>query len=228
MVERARELPRAPIAGIGRYRVGERLEEFPIGWDDTDRDTAWAVRRLTQWGLNRESYVMVTAAMWQGPWISPVLRAFREIGATFGIADVFGWDARRAATFARRLPLSMMLGIGAETAAALNGDGQLAALLGKVPALLAHPDAVGTLSGAGLRPGVMTFAGPALTLECPERAGAHVDGAEWSVGSAGGELVLSTAGPRAFQVSGEALGIAGTVETGTCGCGSTDPRIRLA
>jgi len=202
MVAAAAALPRAPIAGIGRYRAGDQIVDFPIGWDETDRDTAWAREQLTRWGVSRPGYALVTAAMWQGPWVSPVLRACRELGITFGMADVFGWDSRRTATFARRLPLSMVFGLGRETAEAL--------------------------ADAGLRPGLIALLGPALALECPQRAGAHVNGAEWLVEETSDGLFLSTVAERAHQARRVPLAIAGSVLSGPCPCGSPDPRVRLA
>ena len=228
MVAAAAALPRAPIAGIGRYRAGDQVVDFPIGWDETDRDTAWARVQLTRWGVSRPGYALITAAMWQGPWVSPVLRACRETGITFGMADVFGWDSRRTATFARRLRLSMVFGLGRETAEALADAGELADLLGAVPAILAHADARPALTAAGLRPGLIALLGPALALECPQRAGAHVNGAEWLVEETGDGLFLSTVAERAHQARRVPLAIAGSVIPGPCPCGSPDPRVRLA
>lgn len=227
MAAEAATLPRAPIAGIGRFRLADRTIEFPVGWQETDRDSAWARQQLARWGVDRPGYVLVTASVWQGPWVSPVLRACREVGATFGIADVFGWDARRTATFASRLPLSMVFGLGGETVDALADSGQLRDLLAAVPAILAHADAHPALADVGLRPGLVAFLGPALALECPQRDGAHVNGAEWLVEEAEDGLRVSTAGPRAYQAQRQPVGALGRVVTGRCECGSLDPRIRL-
>jgi hypothetical protein len=226
MVAEAAALPRAPLAGIGRYRVGGQVTEFPIGWPEVAADTAWARQALAGWGIDRSSNVLATAAMWQGPWISPVLRAFREIGATFGMAETFGWDIRRTVTFASRLPLSMVFGVGRETAEALADSGQLAGVLGRVPAILAYGDAHLVLTGAGLRPGLVAFLGPALAVECPQRAGAHLNGSEWQVEEAGGSLYLTTVGARDYKARRVPVG-AGTVAVDRCACGSPDPRVRL-
>jgi hypothetical protein len=143
------------------------------------------------------------------------------------MADVFGWDSRRTATFARRLPLSMVFGLGRETAEALADSGELADLLGRVPAILAHADARPVLTAAGLRPGLIAFLGPALALECPQRAGAHVNRAEWLVEETGDGLFLTTVAQREHQAQRVPLGIAGSVVSGPCPCGSPDPRVRL-
>jgi hypothetical protein len=62
---------------------------------------------------------------------------------------------------------------------------------------------------------------------CPQRDGAHVNGAEWLVEEAEDGLRVSTVGPRAYQAQRQPVGALGRVVTGRCECGSLDPRIRL-
>ena len=121
----------------------------------------------------------------------------------------------------------MVFGLGGATTDALADSGQLRELLAAVPAILAHADAHPALTAAGLRPGLVAFLGPALALECPERSGAHVNGAEWLVEEAEDGLRVSTVGPRAYQAQRQPVGVRGRVVTGQCECGSLDPRIRL-
>jgi hypothetical protein len=97
-----------------------------------------------------------------------------------------------------------------------------------VPAILAHADALPALTAAGLRPGLIAPLGPALAFECPHRAGAHVNRAEWLIEETGDGLSLSTLAPRAHQAQQVPLGIAGTVVSAPCPCGSPDPRVRLS
>jgi hypothetical protein len=44
----------------------------------------------------------------------------------------------------------------------------------------------------------------------------------------GGELFISTAGPRAHQVTEAATGLAGSVTAGPCGCGRDGQRVTIA
>ena len=44
----------------------------------------------------------------------------------------------------------------------------------------------------------------------------------------GGELFISTAGPRAHQVREAALGLRGTLTDGPCGCGRAGQRVTLS
>jgi hypothetical protein len=111
---------------------------------------------------------------------------------------------------------------------ALADSAELAGLLGGVPAILAHADALPALTTAELRPGLIALLGPALAMECPQRAGAHVNGAEWVVEETGDGLLLSTVAERAHQARRVPLGITGSVVSGSCPCGSADPRVRLA
>ena len=72
------------------------------------------------------------------------------------------------------------------------------------------------------------WAATGIAVECPHRAGAHVDGAEWALADRGGEVFISTAGPRAHQVSNAATGLRGTVTDGPCACGRTGPRVVIS
>ena len=65
-------------------------------------------------------------------------------------------------------------------------------------------------------------------MECPYRGGAHLNGAEWTLAERGGELVISTAGPRAHQVREAALGLRGTLTSDPCGCGRDGQRITIS
>ena len=117
----------------------------------------------------------------------------------------------------------MIFGLDRTVAEGL-GD-ELAAVVARVPVIVARPDAVGLLAGAGARPFVVTRVGPAIAVECPHRAGAHVNGAEWTLAERGGELFISTAGPRAHQVNQAALDLRGTLTEGPCSCGRAGQRI---
>jgi hypothetical protein len=107
------------------------------------------------------------------------------------------------------------------------GD-ELAEVVAKVPAIVARPDAAGLLAEAGARPFILTRVGPAIAVECPQRSGAHINDAEWTLTERGGELLISTAGSRAHQVTEAATGLAGSVTTGPCGCGRNGQRVTIA
>ena len=125
--------------------------------------------------------------------------------------------------YARRLPVTMIFGIDRTVAEGL-GD-ELAEVVARVPVIVARPDAAGLLTEAGGAPFIVTRVGPAVAVECPHRSGAHLNGAEWTLSERGGELLLSTAGPRAHQLSQAPVGLRGTLSEGACGCGRTGQRV---
>jgi hypothetical protein len=83
------------------------------------------------------------------------------------------------------------------------------------------------LGAAGLGPFTIVRLGPALGLECPEHGGVHVNGREWEVSEASGELEISTIAPRVHVLERAPLGLHGRVVTASCVCGRDDPRIVL-
>ena len=57
----------------------------------------------------------------EDPWITPIVRALRRIGAPYATSETYGWDSRRFAMYLRRLPVKAIVGLGAETVDALDG-----------------------------------------------------------------------------------------------------------
>jgi hypothetical protein len=161
--------------------------------------------------------------MAESPWFDPFETAATELGAPYSTGEVFEFEAFRTGMYARRLPITMIFGINRTVAEGL-GD-ELAEVVARVPVIVARPDAVGLLTAAGAQPFVVTRLGPAIAVECTHRAGAHVDGAEWALTERGGELFISTAGPRAYQVNEAATGLHGTVTAGPCACGRAGQRV---
>jgi hypothetical protein len=222
----AAALPRPRLWGVGRYEAAGRPAYFEISWADWRRDTDWARAMLAEHGVRTGSGLIVVSGMPEAPWFDPVETAACELGAPFSVGEIWSFEAFRTAMYASRLPITMIFGMDRTVAEGL-GD-ELAGVLARVPAIGARPDAISLLAGAGARPFVVARLGPALAVECPQRAGAHVNEAEWTLAEHGGELFLSTAGPRAHQISGEALGVRGTLTQGACGCGRTGQRVTIA
>ena len=235
--------PRSQRWGIGEYEVAGQLAYFEISWDDWRRDTAWALGLLADHGVGPlkgdgaggtgggsppcvekvGGGLVIVGGMAESPWFDPFETAARELGAPYSIGETYAFEAFRTGLYASRLPVTMIFGLDRTVAEGL-GD-ELAAVVARVPVIVARPDAVGLLAGAGARPFVVTKVGPAIAVECPYRSGAHVNGAEWTLAERGGELLLSTAGPRAHQVNQAALDLRGTLTEGPCGCGRAGQRI---
>lgn len=217
--------PHPTVFGIGSYRAARGQVDFEIGWAEFERDVRWAHRVLATWEIVAGDHVVLSTPNYEAPWTSPLIRALRALRTVNSNVEPYNWDARRSATFLRLLPVKAYLGISAPVAAALLETPEL---LASVPILLARPDAVKPLRDHGLTPAVLAMLGPALALECPQRAGAHLDPAEWRVEAVGGSLVLTTVGARAHLARGLDLGVTGDVDDSPCPCGLPGRRIRLA
>ena len=228
----AAALPRAPLWGIGRYDLAGQPAYFEMSWDDWQRDTVWARAMLAGHGAGQvkgEGEVggglIIVAGMAESPWFDPFETAARELGAPYSVGESYAFEAFRTGMYARRLPVTVIFGIDLTVAEGL-GD-ELAEVVARVPVIVARPDAAGLLTEAGGAPFIVTRVGPAVAVECPHRSGAHLNSAEWALSERGGELLLSTAGPRAHQVSRAPVGLRGTLSEGACGCGRTGQRITI-
>jgi hypothetical protein len=210
---------------IGRYDVAGELVYFEVSWDDWERDVAWARAVLADHGIGTDSGLVIVGGMPESPWFDPFETAARELGAPYSIGEIYAFEAFRTDLYTRRLPITMIFGIDRTVAEGL-GD-ELAAVVARVPVTVARPDAVGLLSAAGAKPFIVTRLGPAIAVECPHRSGAHLNSAEWTLAERGGELFISTAGPRAYQISQAALGLRGTLTDGACGCGRAGQRVTI-
>jgi hypothetical protein len=222
----AEVLARPRLWGVSRHEIAGQPVYFEVSWDDWQRDVAWARAMLADHGTGPDSGLIVVSGMPESPWFDPFETAAAELGAPYSIGEIYSFEAFRTGLYARRLPITMIFGIDRTVAEGL-GD-ELAEVVARVPVIVARPDAVGLLTEAGAEPFVVSRLGPAIAVECPHRAGAHVDGAEWALAERGGELLISTAGPRAHRVSEAATGVRGTVIAGRCACGRTGQRVIIS
>ena len=242
----AAALPGSGLWGIGRYDVAGQPVFFEVSWDDWARDVAWARTVLAGHGVGPVrgdgpggtgggsppctekvgGGLVVVAGMPESPWFDPFETAARELGAPYSIGEIYAFEAFRTGMYARRLPITMIFGLDRTVAEGLGDD--LAAVVARVPVIVARPDAAALLAAAGAQPFVVTRVGPAIAVECPHRSGAHVNGAEWTLAEHGGELFISTAGPRAHRLREVALGLRGTLTGGPCGCGQAGQRVTIA
>jgi hypothetical protein len=212
MAAAAATLPRAPIYGIGTYAVGTSAADFELGWDELERDTEWAHCMLAKAGVRRGQLVLFSTPNHEGPWIAPLVRALRRIGAPYATSETYGWDSRRFAMYLRRLPVKAIVGIGAETVAALSdSEGTLPALLAGVDVVWARPDAVSPLQALQTNVGTYVPLGPAIGLGMPGERGARVNGDEWTVSETSGRIHVSNKRPRATSFDSADTGVSGEV-----------------
>lgn len=216
----------ATLFGIGMYRAGRAQVDFEVGWAEVERDVRWAHRVLATWQIGAGDHVVLSTPNYEAPWTSPLIRALRALRTVHSNVEPYNWDARRSATFLRLLPVKAYIGMSAPIATALLDNGSTEPLA-SVPLLLARPDAIKPLRDNGLNPAVLAMLGPALAVECPQRAGAHLDPAEWHVETVGGALVLNTVGAREHLARDLDLGVTGNVDESPCPCGLPGRRVRL-
>jgi len=212
MAAAAATLPRAPIYGIGTYDVDSSPADFEIGWDELDRDTEWAHSLLVEAGLVKGDLVLFSTPNHEGPWVAPLVRALRRIGAPYATSETYGWDSRRFAMYLRRLPVRAVIGLGGETVTALNDSEQtLATLLAGVDLVWARTDAVSKLRAQQIEAATYVPLGPALGLGLPGERGARVNGEEWTVSEIRGRLHVTNTRARATRFEEADTGVSGEV-----------------
>ncbi|MEE6174932.1 hypothetical protein [Mycobacterium sp. 050134] len=202
-------VPRPDLYGIGSCKVGTEIHEFEIGWDEAERDNAWALDVLRTTGLSSDDLALLTLPNWEGPWFSPLVAGLRSLKVTLALAENYGWDARRAAHMIRNLKPRAYVGLCAETLQGFGGHGDdVAELLADIEFVWARHDALTPLSTLGVEALPLVPLGPALAIGLPG-VGAVVNSAEWSVATLDGQFVVSTAADRRTRFV--------DVETGICG-----------
>jgi hypothetical protein len=166
--------------------------------------------------------VVVVGGAPDAPWLRPIELALQRLHVPLSSSELWPFDALRTATLARRLRPRAVIGPDQALSAALAGDDGYVAALRDVPAVFTRLGGAEPLRAVGLAPRTIAFLGPAIGLEWPDGR-LLVDGTEWSLRSADGQLLLSTRGERAEPVEDLPLGIAGAV-TATDG---TDLQVTL-
>lgn len=211
MAATAAQLPRPELFGIASCKVGTDILDFEIGWDEAERDIAWAESVLRPTGLGSEDVAVVTLPNWEGLWFAPVLSALHTLDVIRALAENYAWDARRAGHMIRNLKPRAVVGLGADTINGLVAQGDdVAGLLSGVDFVWARHDALGVLAEAGVTALPLVPIGPALAIGIPG-VGAVVNTAEWAVETVDGEFVVSTVGDRRARLSGVTSGIRGRV-----------------
>ncbi|WP_330293296.1 hypothetical protein [Streptomyces sp. NBC_00576] len=225
---RARKLDRPELAYLVRFPAADGMTDMELTWAELARDTEWVTERLREHGLAAGQRALLTTSGFEGFWGRAVIGALRTLKVTYGIAEAMGWDHRRTSVFHRELQPHAVIGLSAETLEGLAGSADIGEMFRSTSVVLARPAAVPHLRGAGVHAALISAVGPALALECPERAGAHVNAAEWRLGERDGQLTVAAGEGRTSPLPETPLGIEGRVITGRCACGSENPRVLLA
>jgi hypothetical protein len=206
-------IPRPELYGIGCCKVGTEFRDFEIGWDEAERDNAWALDVLRTAGLGGEDLALLTVPNWEGPWFSPLVAGLRNLKVTLAPAENYGWDARRAAHMIRNLKPKAYVGLCAETLAGFSGQGDdVAELLADIDIVWARHDALAPLADLGVAALPLAPLGPALAIGVPG-LGAVVNSTEWNVETVDGQFVVSTAAERRTRFVEVETGIRGHLVT---------------
>lgn len=213
MLEAAGRLPRSPIYGIGICRSGDSFVDYEIGWEDLERDVAWAHEQLRAAGVTADDHVLITTPNHENPWLSPVVRALRLIGATYTPAETYNWDATRFLSVLERLPITVVIGLCGDTLEAVKAQQpDLATLFEKVRLIWARPEAHAELVAQKENSLKMALVGPALGLAAPDAPGVlRVNGAEWTIRESGDQLLVSATSARRTQIVDVQAGLSGRV-----------------
>lgn len=224
-LEATAKIPLSRLYGVGVYRINGSAIDYPISWDDFEQDVTWAMEMFRLYGIERGRVTLLISSGHEAAQLEPAWDALRHLGGTIAPADTFVFDAGRSEMITRWLEPHLIAGINADVVGGISKIVDLSKRFGSVPHILARPDAIEPLREAGLRPKLIATIGPALGIACPQGDGAHVNAKAWTISSTNGELRLTSAPSRAFQVTDAPSGFSGSVITDPCECGRSDPRV---
>jgi hypothetical protein len=220
-------LPRAPLAGVGWVELADGRVLAPIGWGDAEADADWALSLLAGYGIGRGDHCLFVTSGSEY-WPLQLGSAVTRLGGFIGNIGAAAYEDRRLSVYLRFLPPRAVFGLSEALAVKVAGSAELAALVAKVPHVLALPAAVPVLAGAGITARAISPVGPALALPCADGDGSHVDGSQFGVSQLPGtrSVAVSTTATRKFRLSGAEVSTCGTVLPG-CACGRPGPVLNL-
>jgi hypothetical protein len=192
---------------------------------EADREARAAARRLESWGVGPDDVVLVIAGVTEAVQFAPFQRAARAQGGISCTAEPSPFDARRTAAFLEQYELRAVIGLDHAVLDGLSEFGDPTEVLGRCPNLLVRSDAFERVAALGLAPAALHVLGPAVAVECPERAGGHVGVDAWTVGVDARGLWVEPAEGRDLEIGRVYPGRHGSVVREPCGCGSADPRV---
>lgn len=211
-IERSARLTGKGPAMIGRFQVDGSPFDFTVAEEDLDRDATFWQRVLAGYGVGIGSRIVVVGSVPESPWLEPPRMAVAALGGSYSNVDAWSWDARRLEMYCRRLPVSVVLGIGGETVQALAAITDVRERLGSVPVLLARADGLEALRREGVdHAGLLVSIGQATAVTMADGSGIAYDESEWLIEAVDGELVVTARGPRHSVPKRQRSGVAGSV-----------------
>lgn len=222
-------VPRQPLRCIGTFPVLNGNEDYPLSWDDWERDVAWAIRFLKSRNIGNGDFAVLVSTGHEAPWYGPLLDAASLLKATICPLEPARFESMRAKMFFARFPISAVIGLDQDLCAAIEQSMSLKQALGSVKTILVRPNAFKLLQVAELRAEVMAPIGPALGLPCAaDPLVLHLNEAEWEIAPDADGLVMKTKAERAVRNS--PIHISTTVELlgdSRCSCEHGHIALRL-
>jgi hypothetical protein len=174
-------VPKQPLRCIGTFETTAGAVDYPMSWDETARDTIWAESFLRELGVRAGDFVAVVSTGHEAPWYAPILDAVTRLRATICPLEPARFEVGRALMFFKRFPVSVVIGLDAELAAALESSGGIATVLERVQCVIGRPEATALLSGLKSFRGTILPIGPSLALPCLGGPYVHVNETEWQI-----------------------------------------------
>ncbi|WP_051721264.1 MULTISPECIES: hypothetical protein [Actinomycetes] len=224
MIDAARRKePRSRIYGIGICKSAGEFVDYEIGLDDYERDVQWAKAQLNRGGVGPGDHVLITTPNHELAVTSALVKALRQIGATYTPAETYGWDASRFTSVLETLPITVVIAVGGETLSAVAAQQpDLSKVFADVRLTWARPDAHAQLKAANVKSQAMALLGPALALADPDTPDQLVvNAAEWSVRELDGRLLVSSTDVRYAPVVDVVADVKGRI------VGQSDSEIRI-
>jgi hypothetical protein len=219
--------PTQLLWGISEIATLDGPQSFAMSFDDFETDVASADDVLQSLGVARGDSVLAVSTFAESGVYAPVFEAAWRRGIIVSCAEATAADAYRVALLIRVLPrLRSVVGINDAVLDGLAAAEQdISSVFAGEAVVAARPSAWARLPHAGVPARLWVHLGPALGVECTERAGAHI-ASGWHIDSdAEGILTINAATERACGVQRWRAEGRWSRVAQPCACGRTTPRV---
>jgi hypothetical protein len=211
---------------VGGFPNGGSRAFLPVSFAELMRSQSMIERTLRTFNFAHGRFVLLISFLDDGAYAIPFERAIMSLGLLATNADKSPYEASRIESICRRFDVAAVAGVTSEVLNGLQDAGHSLQKLFGQRVVWAFPGAYERLTEI---PGItlcrLLEVGPALGVECSERAGVHIDANEWNCEEHDGELLLTSRLLRAVDFASYRTSVRGTVITAICACGSTDVRV---
>ncbi len=224
-------MPTPAVWGVGRVVVSGEMVPWPVSQADVDDETQSHVATMQRLGVGEGDVVVICSLLSEAIHVFPLEQAANAVGARYSSTDATEFDAFRTAAMIQQVSPVAVIGVNRDVVTGLRNLGRdLHEVFDPVPVLVTSDDvAYDALEAAGLEPRRWLKLGPVSAFECERREGAHVDAQRTRITTTSdGGLLVTTTVDRLTPCVEFATGLRGEVVVDPCGCGSSDPRVRVA